>query len=234
MLWGIIAPGKALLSTEKNWFFLIFLQKHSHWGISNDTHMFSWTINPQSASHNYCCLLCHLLVILKVISANSVDSDQTAPRSSLIRVHNVCLYAKSMFEKFARRCSRRHNQTFSDAGFLGALRVKTNSMWIPLMDKDILEIWYVKVRISRSISESPWTLRYLIVAQNTQLLQTLYKALFCIDSTIVTLIIVTDRPEQCRPRPNAPEHNCLIISKAPQGIYFIRGNSNIIKIYYLT
>ena len=29
-----------------------------------------------------------------------------------------------MFEKFARRCSRRHKQTtFSDADFLGALRV---------------------------------------------------------------------------------------------------------------
>ena len=33
-----------------------------------------------------------------------------------------------MFEKFARRCSRRHKQTtFSDAGFLGALRVKMPS-----------------------------------------------------------------------------------------------------------
>ena len=45
-------------------------------------------------------------------------------RSSLIWVHTVCLYPKSIFEKFARRCSRRHKQTtFSDAGFLGILRV---------------------------------------------------------------------------------------------------------------
>ena len=45
-------------------------------------------------------------------------------RSSLIWVHTVCLYAKCKFEKFARRCSRRHKQTtFSDADFLGALRV---------------------------------------------------------------------------------------------------------------
>ena len=45
-------------------------------------------------------------------------------RSSLIWVHSVCLYAKSMFEKFARRCSRRHKQTtFSDVVFLGILRV---------------------------------------------------------------------------------------------------------------
>ena len=46
-------------------------------------------------------------------------------RSSLIWVHTVCLYANCKFEKFARRCSRRHKQTtFSDAGFLGALRIK--------------------------------------------------------------------------------------------------------------
>ena len=51
-----------------------------------------------------------------------MDPDQTAP-------FNVCLYAKCNFEKFARRCSRRHKQTtFSDANFLGALRV--NLMFI--------------------------------------------------------------------------------------------------------
>ena len=33
----------------------------------------------ETASHNYCHLLCHLYVILKVIFANSVDPDQTAP-----------------------------------------------------------------------------------------------------------------------------------------------------------
>ena len=49
-------------------------------------------------------------------------------RSSLIWVHTVCLYAKCKFEKFARRCSRRHKQTtFSDVDFLGALRVKNRS-----------------------------------------------------------------------------------------------------------
>ena len=35
--------------------------------------------NPKSANHNNCRLLCHLLVILKVIRTNSVDPDQTAP-----------------------------------------------------------------------------------------------------------------------------------------------------------
>ena len=43
-----------------------------------------------------------------------MDPDQT-----------VYLYAKSMFEKFARRCSRRNKQmAFSDVVFLGILRVK--------------------------------------------------------------------------------------------------------------
>ena len=60
-------------------------------------------------------------MILKVISANSVDPDQTAQSDLGPHCLPVC---KSRFEKFARRCSRRHKQTtFSDANFLGALRV---------------------------------------------------------------------------------------------------------------
>ena len=52
-------------------------------------------------------------------------------RSSLIWVHTVCLYAKCKFEKFARRCSRRHKQTtFSVADFLGALRVKYSMQFL--------------------------------------------------------------------------------------------------------
>ena len=39
-------------------------------------------------------------------------------------VHTVCLYAKIGLKNFARIFSRRHKQTtFSDAGFLGILRV---------------------------------------------------------------------------------------------------------------
>ena len=51
-------------------------------------------------------------MILKVIFANSVDPDQTAPH---------CLpVCKNRFEKSARIFSRRHKQTtFSDAVFLG-------------------------------------------------------------------------------------------------------------------
>ena len=61
-------------------------------------------------------------MILKVISAN---------RSSLIWVHTVCRYAKNSFEKLAKIFSRRHKQTtFSDAVFLGALRV--NDIYIIL------------------------------------------------------------------------------------------------------
>ena len=60
-------------------------------------------------------------MILKVVFANNVDPDQT----SLIRVQTDCLYAKIGLKKFARIFSRRHKQTtFSDAGFLGILRVK--------------------------------------------------------------------------------------------------------------
>ena len=35
-------------------------------------------LKTKNASHNYCRLLCHLLVILIVIFAKSVDPDQTA------------------------------------------------------------------------------------------------------------------------------------------------------------
>ena len=76
-----------------------------------------------SANHNNCRLLCHLLVILKANFANSVDPDQTAPLGDL---GPHCLpVCKNRFEKFARIFRRRHKQmTFSDAVFLGALRVK--------------------------------------------------------------------------------------------------------------
>ena len=85
----------------------------------------TYAIMCSISNHNNCRLLCLLLVILKVISANSVYPDQTAPfRSSLIWVHTVCRYAKNSFEKFARIFSRRHKQTtLSDAVFLGAVRV---------------------------------------------------------------------------------------------------------------
>ena len=63
---------------------------------------------------NSCCLLCHLLEILKVIFANSVDPDQTAYQGP--HCLPVC---KNRFDKFARIFSRQHKQmTFSDAGFL--------------------------------------------------------------------------------------------------------------------
>ena len=89
-----------------------------------------WRINPLSASHNYCRLLCHLLVILKVIFANSVDPDQTAALGAVwsgstlfAYMQNVSL--KSLQEDAADDISRWHKQsTFSDAGFLGTLRVK--------------------------------------------------------------------------------------------------------------
>ena len=59
-------------------------------------------------------------MILKVIFANSVDPDQQSDQGP------YCLpVCKNRFKKSARIFSRRHKQTtFSDAVFLGALRVK--------------------------------------------------------------------------------------------------------------
>ena len=77
-------------------------------------------LNFFNANHNSCRLLCHLLVILKFIFANSVDPDQTA------RVHTICLYAKidlkSLDEFSADDINRRH---FQMQGFLGILRILT-------------------------------------------------------------------------------------------------------------
>ena len=56
-------------------------------------------------------------MILKVIFANNVDPDQTAPlgRSSLIRVHTICLYAKIGLKSLQEYSA----DDISDAGFLG-------------------------------------------------------------------------------------------------------------------
>ena len=83
----------------------------------------------KTANHNKCRLLCHLLLILKVIFANSVDPDQTAPLGAVSDQGPHCLpVCKNRFEKFARIFSRWHKQTiFSDAGFLGILRVRWSS-----------------------------------------------------------------------------------------------------------
>ena len=63
-------------------------------------------------------------MFLKVISANSVNPDQTAPKEQSDLGPHCLPVSKNRFDKFARIFSRRHNQaTFSDAGFLGALRV---------------------------------------------------------------------------------------------------------------
>ena len=64
-------------------------------------------------------------MILKVIFANSVDPDQTAPLEQSDQGPHCLPVCKNRFEKSARIFSRRHKQTtFSDAVFLGALKVK--------------------------------------------------------------------------------------------------------------
>ena len=63
-------------------------------------------------------------LVICFIFANSVDPDQLLWKQSDLGPH--CLpVCKNRFEKFTRIFSRRHKQTtFSDAGFLGVLRVK--------------------------------------------------------------------------------------------------------------
>ena len=76
-------------------------------------------------------MLCLLLVTLKVTSANSVTLKVTSANSVTLKVTSAnslgphCVpVCKNRFKKFARIFSRRHKQTtFSDVGFLGALRV---------------------------------------------------------------------------------------------------------------
>ena len=80
-----------------------------------------------------CLVLTLKLPVTTIVSACDFKSHfckQCGPRSdcssrsSLIRVHTVCQYAKNRFVKLARLFSRLHKQTtFSDAGFLGILRV---------------------------------------------------------------------------------------------------------------
>ena len=76
-------------------------------------------------------------MILKVIFANSVDPDQEQSDQG-----PHCLpICKNRFEKFARIFSRRHKQTtFSDAVFLGILRVKFQSWARELVKEEYLII----------------------------------------------------------------------------------------------
>ena len=70
-------------------------------------------------------------MILKVIFANSVGPDQTAPKEQSDRGPYCLPVCNNRFEKSARIFSRRHKQTtFSDAVFLGALRV--NHYYFPI------------------------------------------------------------------------------------------------------
>ena len=70
-------------------------------------------------------------MILKVIFANSVDPDQTAPLGLYDQGPHCLPVYKNRFEKLARIFSRRHKQTtFSDAGFLGVLRVNVKILFV--------------------------------------------------------------------------------------------------------
>ena len=61
---------------------------------------------------------------LSSVFANSVDPDETPPLGQSDQDLHCLPVCKNRFEKFARIFSRRHKQTtFSDADFLGILKV---------------------------------------------------------------------------------------------------------------
>ena len=103
--------------------FVLYFQKGPYFGIFCNCSMYlkplkrrqsrqlSYALSSAGYFKSHCCKQCG-------------PRSDCSFRSSLIWVHTV-FYAKCKFEKFARRCSRRHKQTtFSDADFLGTLRVK--------------------------------------------------------------------------------------------------------------
>ena len=58
-----------------------------------------------------------------------MDPDKNAPREQSDKGPHCLPICKNRFEKFASIFSRRHKQmTFSDAGFLGILRVHHENM----------------------------------------------------------------------------------------------------------
>ena len=62
--------------------------------------------------------------------SNSVDPDQTAPLGAVWSGSTLFACMQKKVWKVSRIFSRRHKQTFSDAGFLGVLRAKT---WTSLL-----------------------------------------------------------------------------------------------------
>ena len=64
------------------------------------------SFNPLAASHNTCRLICRLLVILKVIFANSVDPDQTDQGPHYLPVYKNRL--ESLQEYSADDINRQH------------------------------------------------------------------------------------------------------------------------------
>ena len=56
-------------------------------------------LNPLTANYNNFRLLCHLLLILKVIFANSVDPDQTAPLGASDQDQHHLPVCKNRFKK---------------------------------------------------------------------------------------------------------------------------------------
>ena len=69
--------------TREDWAFKVnYCKRHKNFypkAKSQIRYFFEQQSIVKAANHNNCRLLCHLFLILKVIFANSVDPDQTAP-----------------------------------------------------------------------------------------------------------------------------------------------------------
>ena len=107
-------PDQTVRMRRLIWAFAVHICPKTHFSIARPlkcrTQQLSSALSSAGYFKTYCCKQCG-------------PRSDCSSRSSLIWVHTVYLYAKeSMFEKFARRCSRRHKQmTFSDVVFLGIL-----------------------------------------------------------------------------------------------------------------
>ena len=80
-------------------------------GRGNNTLLKVFKSEGLTANRNNCPLLCHLLVILSHFCKECGPRSDCSSRSSLIRVHTVCLYAKIGLQEFSTDdINRRHFQ----------------------------------------------------------------------------------------------------------------------------
>ena len=104
-------------------FFFWWLLNYSQW------HCIKKVPLTLTANHNSCRLLCHLLIILKVIFANNVDPEQTAPLGAVWSGSTLfaCMQKtglKSLQEYSADDKNRRQMQVFLTLAYMPYLVIK--------------------------------------------------------------------------------------------------------------